>query len=329
MVFVDLKKIGEKLARFEESAAQVSILVITLILYLLTKNPIFGVLVAIELVAFVALEIFHGIRDHGMKHEAMDTLKSLAIALLIWLSISFLLRTAVPISAVVSCSMLPNMQRGDLVIIRGSAANELRAPEIEMDIEELRAVFGPETKVSSPYRNFTVNGSLFSYCSAYRLSDELCTSFHSGPGNFIEQRGPLSFSYSQCERRSFGSGAAEKTPCITSVSYKGKEYSTNLSNDIIVYEPSKGDLFSYTGDIIHRVFLRINVGSQAYLLTKGDNNNVFDIQFYEYSRKLANTPVPGKNVKGASIFAIPYVGYFKLFISGYVDEPAYCNSNLV
>lgn len=326
---VDLGKLGEKLSKFEESAAQISILVITLILYLLTKNAVFGVLVAIEFVAFVAIEVVHGVRDHGVKHEALDTLKSLAIAVLIWLSISVILRTTVPVSAVVSCSMLPNLQRGDLTIIHGSTAAELRAPEIEMGAGDFSAIRNPETTVLSPYGNFTINGSMFSYCQRYMLVDQACKLFADGPENFREQKGPLIFSYSKCERKTLGSNSKEQTPCITSVSYSGKEYRANLSNDIIVYQPGNGDLFSYTGDIIHRVLLKIKAGNQTYVLTKGDNNNVFDIQFYDYERKLANTPVQEKNIKGAHMFAIPYVGYFKLFISGFVEEPVYCNSNLI
>lgn len=325
---MDLKKLGEKLTKFEESAAQVSVLVITLAVYLLTKNSIFGVLVAIEFIAFVLLEVQQGVKKHGVKDEIIDTLKSLAIAVLIWLSISFLLRTAVPISAVVSCSMLPNMQRGDLTIIRGTTIPELKAPEIEMDLDEMRFVFGPEADIYSPYRNFTVNGSIFSYCQTYTYVDPICRQFFSNPNVFTEKRGALTFMYSQCERKILGSNAVEKQPCVTSLSYEGNEYRTNFSNDIIVYQPNSGDLFSYTGDIIHRVFLKIKSGSQEYVLTKGDNNNVFDIQFYDYGRKLANTPVPENNVKGAHILSMPYVGYFKLFISGFVDEPVYCNTNL-
>lgn len=324
-----MKKVGEKLTKFEESAAQVSILVITLILYVLTKNAVFGILVAFEFFAFVALEIYHGARSHGVRHEVVDTLKSFGIAILIWLAISFLLRTAVPVSAVVSCSMLPNLQRGDMTIIRGTTVAELRVPEIEMGFDDFRKVYGPEAEVISPYGNRTVNGSIYSYCLAYTFSDPICKSFTTEPEKFVEQRGPLGFHYSMCERKRLGSSESVRTPCVTSVSCNGKEYRANISNDIVVYQPNNGDLFSYTGDIIHRVYLKISVENQGYVLTKGDNNNVFDIQFYDYGRALANTPVPEKNLKGANILAIPYVGYFKLFISGYVDEPVYCNTNLI
>lgn len=324
-----MKKAGEKLTRFEESTAQVSILIVTLIFYLLTKNAVFGVLVALEFIAFVAIEIQQGVQHHGVKYEIYDTLKSLGVAVLLWLSVSVLLGTSVPISAVVSCSMLPNLQRGDLTVIRGASSATLNAPQIELSPEDFVKLYSHEARVVSPDGTFAVNGSLFSYCQVYKYSDKVCTDFYSSPSLFIEQRGPLSFHYSKCERTVLGTSNSAQTPCLTSVTYKGQEFRPNMSNDIIVYQPNGGDLFSYTGDIIHRVFLKVKVGSSNFVLTKGDNNEVMDIQFYDYGRNLANTPVQEKNIKGANLFAIPYVGYFKLFISGFVDEPVYCNTNLL
>lgn len=329
MVSVNWKKLSDKLTDFEESAAQISILIVTLVFYLLTKHPIFGILVTIEFIAFVALEIGEGIKKHGIKFEILDTLRSLGIAVLLWLSISVILRTSVPVSAVVSCSMLPNLQRGDLTIIRGISVAELHAPELQVSESDLIALFSPKTQILSPYRNFTINGSLFSYCQMYKFADQVCKQFYSSPSSFSERRGSFEFRYSQCNRKVLGSNALVETPCVTSLIYKGSEYKANFSNDIIVYQPNNGDLFSYTGDIIHRVYVKIKSGEKSYVLTKGDNNNVFDIQFYDYQYKLANTPVQEKNVRGVNLFAIPYIGYFKLFISGFVSEPAYCNTNLI
>ncbi len=325
---MDLKGLDKKLTKFEESAAQVAVLAITFILYLLTKNAIFGALVAVEFIAFVLLEVQQGVKKHGVKNEIIDTLKSFGIAILAWLAISFLLRTTVPVSAVVSCSMLPSLQRGDLTIIHGTTAAELAAPEINVSWEELQKIYSTSANIYSEYGNFSVDGSLFSYCQTYQFTNPTCKYFFSEPEKFTEARGGLEFRYSNCERRLLDGGGSSKTPCITSVSYGGTEYAANASNSIIVYEPNKGDLFSYTGDIIHRVFLKVKSGNDSYVLTKGDNNNIFDIQFYDYSRKLANRPVPEKNIKGEHMFAIPYIGYFKLFISGFVEEPVYCNTNL-
>lgn len=326
---MDWKKFGDELTRFEGSAAQVSILIVTLVLYLLTKSAFFGILVALEFIFFVALEVREGVRSHGVRYEIFDTLRSLGIAVLIWLAVSVILRTSVPVSAVVSCSMLPNLQRGDLTIIHGTAAAELRAPEISVSTADMAKIYSPEAEVYSPYGNLAVNGSMFSYCQHFQFVDPLCANFFSSPSDFVEKRGPLTFRYSQCQRRVLGSNRLVLEPCVTSIEYSGKSYGASFANDVIVYQPNQGDLFSYTGDIIHRVYLRISSEGRNYVLTKGDNNNIFDVQFYDYNNRLANTPVQEKNIRGANLFAVPYVGYFKLFISGFVSEPPYCNTNLL
>lgn len=329
MIWVDWKKLNIKLDKFHKSAAQISILVITLILYLFTKNMIFGILVAIELIAFVALEIYEGIQKNGIKYEIKDTLKSLGIALLIWFLISFFLQTSVPLSAVVSCSMLPSLQRGDMVVIQGAQIDKIKTPETELNKQDFAKLLSSETFVNSPYKNFTVNGSIFSYCIVYQFADPICKSFFKEPQKFTEHRGEVAFTYTQCKRKILGSNKLIDTPCVSSISYNGKEYALNFSNDIIVYQPNKYDLFSYTGDIIHRVQLKIKSENQTYVLTKGDNNNIFDIQFFDYKRGIGNTPVKEQNIKGLHLFTLPYIGYFKLFISGFFEELEYCNTNLV
>lgn len=326
---MDLKWLGERLGKFEESAAQFAILIITLALYLVTSNAIFGVLVAVEFLAFVALEIQQGVKHHGLKSEVVDTLKSLAIVVVLWLALSTFLGTAVPMSAIVSCSMLPNLQRGDMVIIKGAHASDLTAPQINVSDVDLAAIASPQAQVTSVYGNRNVSGSIYSYCQRYLYTDAICNSFLNDPSAFRESRGGLAFSYSSCQRKILGSNVVENTPCVTSFSYAGKTYGMNLSDSIIVYQALGGDLFAQTGDIIHRVQLKISAPSGNYLLTKGDNNNVFDVQFYSYTDQLSNHPVIEKNIRGMHLFSIPYIGYFKLFISGFVQEDAACGTNLI
>ncbi|MEW6529048.1 MAG: hypothetical protein AB1391_04110 [Candidatus Micrarchaeota archaeon] len=333
---MNFKERLEEFVKLDSGIVQIFILIVTFTFYLITKDapqyrhiaPIFGILVAVEFIVFVALEIKKGAEKHGIKNEILDIAKSLGVVLLIWLFISIILRTSVPISAVVSCSMLPNLQRGDLAIIRGVSASEITASEINVSLDEFKKIITPKTRVYSPYKNFTVNGSIFSYCQAYKNHDSVCEDFIREPERFVEQRGPLIFTYSKCKRKTLNADTFEEQQCVISILHNGKMYKTNLSNSIVVYQPNNGDLFSYTGDIIHRVYLKINVDGQEYFLTKGDNNNIFDMQFFDYRRQLANTPFQEKNIKGATIFTIPYIGYFKLFLSGFVEETFYCNTNL-
>ena len=112
--------------------------------------------------------------------------------------------------------------------------------------------------------------------------------------------------------------------------YKNKTFYFNKKNDVIVYSAYKGDLFSLVGDIIHRVFLkvRVNALNKTVFLTKGDNNNIFDIQMYDEKLKMGNRPVDNSRVKGVYWFAVPYLGYFKLALSGYVQEDSLCSTVL-
>lgn len=301
---------------------QVGALAALLILYALTKVSIFGILFAVVLVGTVALEVFSGAKSRGWKEEAKDTAVSLAAIVALWLVLSFILNSPVPINAVVSCSMLPNVERGDLILVHGDAPT---AYGIELSESELEALQSPETLVRAEgIGEFYVNGSMYAYCTQH--ADPVCTAFASSPESFSEVRGPFTFNYAECGR--IKGNIVLVSPCVESVEFKGKEYLTNLSHDTIVYAPYEGDVFSYTGDIIHRVFFRMDSGGETYYLTKGDNNPVFDVQVYDYSMKIGNRAPSSSRYRGKILFRLPVLGYPKLFISGFFAETVNCDSTL-
>lgn len=269
----------------------------------------------------VASEVHEGANKHGWKHEIVDTVISVAAILIFWFALQFILNTSTPVSAIVTCSMLPNLERGDMVIVQGT---EINAYEIEMSREEFEKLKTFDSFVEYENENFTVKGSMYSYCK-YNL-DLKCNYFYLEPEKFVEKRGSLTFHYSQCGLNYLKEGITAPEPCITSVEYKGKDYPANLSHDVIVYIPEQGTYFSYIGDIIHRAYFKINVEDEVYYLTKGDNNPILDIQMYDYQYKLGN--LPAKKVNGKKIFTIPYIGYLKLFISGFFSEDKQCNTLL-
>ena len=88
----------------------------------------------------------------------------------------------------------------------------------------------------------------------------------------------------------------------------------------MIYTPQPEDPFAASGDIVHRAQLMLDVEGDKYLLTKGDNNNWFDVQ-------IGNFPVHMDRVRGKIIFAAPYIGYFKLFISGLFEVPKGCDES--
>ncbi len=293
---------------------QLGILLVTLFLFLIFRNPIFGFLVGLELIIMVIFEIKYGAKKHGWKHELYDTIIELVVALFIWYLASFLLNTSSPLSAVASCSMLPNLQRGDFVVVQGSKIN---AHEITMSEAEFNALKG-DVSVSYNGKQAVVKGSIYSYCNAFS-GDPVCIGFFTAPEQFIEKKGPLTFHYSKCELAT--DSGTKYTPCVSSVDHAGKNYKQSLDNDIMVYSPTKNDIFSAIGDIVHRSYFKITTDAgNVYYLSKGDNNPVFDIQFYDYRYNAGNNPVSSNSVKGKVLTRIPYLGYFKLLITPAVDH---------
>lgn len=318
----DFSKLTERLAT--DSVLQFGIIALTLVLYILTKSSIFGVLVMLEIIGIVALEIRHGVRKHGWNSELKEIVISLAVILVIWLAAMFVMKTPVPLNAVVSCSMLPNIERGDLVIVQGT---EPLAYEVQLTPEEFAQLNSTVTVHTPAGSNITLKGSLYTYCAQYP-ADPTCRSFLSSPSSFYETRGPFAFHYDICMRKSRGRDYSISTPCLSYVEVKGTPYRPDFSHDTIVYGPAQGDLYSLAGDIIHRLYFKVKVGDSTYYLTKGDNNPVMDIQEYSYSREMGNSPPGNSQYKGKVIGRIPYIGYLKLFISGFFSETTNCDSTL-
>ena len=318
----------------KKAPVQLAVLFGTLILFLITNfllrdsalgfiPPLLAALIVVEIVAFVGMEVKEGAQAHGWQHEIVDTLIALLVAVALWYGFSFVLNTSSPISGVVSCSMLPNLQRGDFVIVQGAPP---KAYDINMTPDELDSLSSKKDLVSYGGNNISIDGSLFPYCLANRGAD-VCNAFISDPASVSETKGAFSYKYKKCGI-SFSSGDQEQEPCLKSVVFHGKEYLTNFSNDVVVYQPAPGDLFSQIGDIVHRAMFRINADGKYYYLTRGDNNPVLDMQVYDYSSGIGNHPIPQDRLRGKVILRVPYLGYFKLFLSGYFKEDPQCKTQL-
>ncbi|MCI0503777.1 hypothetical protein L0Y65_03635 [Candidatus Micrarchaeota archaeon] len=283
---------------------------------------LFGGLVAFEIVYFVTLEVKEGAKNHGWKHEALDTVVALLVALGIWFGASFLLNTSSPLSAVVSCSMLPNLQRGDFVLVQGAP---VRAYDISMTQAEMESLNG-RAEIGYPGGNASIDGSLFPYCVANSYS-EMCRAFIDSPDAFVEKKGAFTYTYERCDLI-LRNGTLAHMPCLKAVSFKGTDYLANFSNDIIVYQPPAGDYYARIGDIVHRAMFRIDVDGKYYYITRGDNNPILDSQSYEFGTGMMNRPIPHQNLRGKVISRIPILGYFKLFIQGYFQEDSQCRTQL-
>jgi hypothetical protein len=159
---------------------------------------------------------------------------------------------------------------------------------------------------------------------------EICQFFIEHPESVIEEKGAFTYKYETCQLN-YSSGEKKTEPCLRSVTFHGYEYLTNFSNDVLVYQPVAGDVFSRIGDIVHRAMFKIDVtdgDGGIYYLARGDNNPLLDLQVYDYSTGTGNSPVPEENLRGKVLFRVPCLGYFKLFISGYLQEDAQCKTQL-
>ena len=133
---------------------------------------------------------------------------------------------------------------------------------------------------------------------------------------FTEKQGPLTFGYEKCEMAYPKTGQRQSGPCVSWLEVDGARYYDNLTNDVVVYQPDRDEYYSRVGDIIHRAFLKLQTpDGKQYVLTKGDNNPVFDVQVYDGKTGMGNRPVEVSRAKGRILLAVPYIGYLKLFIS--------------
>ncbi|MFA5050252.1 MAG: hypothetical protein WC501_04560 [Candidatus Micrarchaeia archaeon] len=295
--------------------------ILVFILFIITKNILFAASTLVLMIWLVASEVGTGAKKHGWRHEAIDTLISIIFILILWFGLQFILNTPAPVSGIVSCSMLPSLARGDMVVVQGSGIN---AYEIEMSAEEFDKINNYDSLIEYEENQFPVKGSIYSYCAQNK--DPICNYFYYSPEKFVERKGGLVFHYSVCKMK-YDDGKIINEPCVVSVEYSGKNYPINLSHDTIVYIPEKGTYFSYIGDIIHRAYFKINANGTEYYLAKGDNNPILDIQMYDYNYKIGN--LPAKEIHGKQILGVPYLGYLKLFLSGFFEEYPQCKTNLI
>jgi len=286
------------------------LIVVFLLFYFLTGIWMFGLLIGACIVWVVVLEFAQGTKEHGLKNEIKETAIALALALLVWFGASFVLNTSSPLNAIVSCSMLPHISRGDMVVLSGDMVQAQQEEVATLSRISRAQVYESGVLAAE------VNGSMYSYC-ATRQDSELCRRFIVSPEKFTETHGELAFAYEKCKIVMDKDRDAVYGPCVSYLEVNGNRHYTNLGNDVVVYQPVKGEYYSRVGDIIHRAYIRLynREDGKTYFLTKGDNNPIFDIQVYDEKTGEGNAPVELSRSKGRILVSVPYLGYFKLFIS--------------
>lgn len=289
---------------------QFLILSVFIALYIITKSPIIGVLTVLFLIFAFIVEVKENAKEKGWKEELKD-LVILFVGIFLFIKVlGFLLNTEAPLSAIPTCSMEPTYSRGDVIVAQG-------AP-IKTHYFNGTFSFPP-----SIYYNGTpvdIDAPIWSYCKSNPFSP-ICSDFRTCPTCFKEQYGDLTLYYNFCNRSN--GKLFQQEICTSHYEINGKNYSFDYNTDTVIYAPKPGTLFAPYGLVVHRALLALCNETQCLYLTKGDNNNVFDFQYF--FRGMANVPPSEKEIVGKVIFDIPYLGYPRIFLSGFVTEDPRCS----
>ncbi len=113
----------------------------------LTRNPAFAVAGFVVLLALVVHDLTPSKWNaKEMKKTAIELVIALALALAVWTGLQVALSNSTPVDVVTSCSMLPNLERGDMIIVQGKTprTTEIRfSGTLESAEKDLRVVKEP------------------------------------------------------------------------------------------------------------------------------------------------------------------------------------------
>lgn len=116
---------------------------------------------------------------------------------------------------------------------------------------------------------------------------------------------------------------------VVGLNFSGAVVMLNRSNDIIVYSayPSRYQ-------IIHRVFAKLKINGEYYLITKGDANAVPDQIWFagdsygicadEAVGNCISALVRKEMIVGKALFSVPFLGHVKLF---FCDIMPFCDGH--
>ncbi|MDE1851155.1 MAG: hypothetical protein KGH69_00505 [Candidatus Micrarchaeota archaeon] len=315
------------------------ILVVLLAAYALYNNIVIGVAAFLMVVATLVMEFSASIRQEGAKRSIIDTAVAILAVILLWIALILILQTESPVNVVASCSMLPTMHRGDLVILHGignmtrfleskniAVANVSPAQFSSMN-SSMRSEFTaflayPKSNMSDV--NQYVDASSSGYSIGLYNTKCLGDNAYLGRQNdnymcYVASQQQNLVQYNYALGRISVAGQQANVVETSSISIGGTTIAPDYGNPIIVYRTTSLDAFS--GDIIHRVYAAMDVNGTYYLLTKGDNNPILDMQSGNY-------PIASSDVVGYVVADIPYLGYLKLILSGQLGAVPGCNQQI-
>ena len=96
-----------------------ALLVVAVVAYAFTSSVLIGIGAFALVVIILMYEFRQSIKEEGTKGTVIDVAKALAVVAVIWIVLIVVLGTMQPVNVVASCSMLPVLNRGDLVFLHG------------------------------------------------------------------------------------------------------------------------------------------------------------------------------------------------------------------
>lgn len=317
-------------------------LVACIVAYVLTSISVIGILAFVLIAVILVTEFRMSLKSEGGRKTVIDIMIAVVAAVLIfWVLPATVLHTSSPIDVVASCSMLPVLHRGDIVVLHGisdmsSFLEEHNIPVVSVSQASFsNMVNNMQSEFIEPFA-YTSSGNTATISSVIQKNSQYTLGLYnleciaeeeqSEPSSLnsclvsqsTEASDLIKYNYAIADlQTSSGNASIVYVPSIVIGNTTVLE---NYSNPIIVYKTTSKDYF--TGDIIHRLFAAIKVNNTYYLLTKGDNNPILDIESLNY-------PVNSSNVIGYVVGSVPYAGYPSLIIKGEVGSVPGCNQTIV
>lgn len=292
-------------------------------------SVLFGAIALFLLIVIIVMEFMVSGREEGYKRSIAEVAVALAVIVVLWFALQFFLNTGDPIDVVPSCSMLPALQRGDLIVLSGTAAGALRAPKVNVSRQQMDGMlsnYGNESLVCLSYA-YTRGGNMalsqFQQ-QGYSLGLFRFTGSAYEPVSQGAQDGNLVQYACGYQPVRLSNGTVADEAYTSSITVNGIQIGESLNNSIVVYSTVPSDYFHSLGDtyIVHRAYAVLNASGSYYVLTKGDNNPALDVQFM-------NLPPSSSEIQGSMVLDVPYLGYFKILLSSDLAQPTGCNSTVL
>jgi signal peptidase I len=290
----------------------------------LSLSIVFGVAGFVFLIALIALEFINSIKEGGTKRGIIEVVIAIVVVVVLWMGLRIFLGTAQPLDVVPSCSMLPALHRGDLIVLSGiSNISQIKAPIIDVSSSEWNRTL---TNIQQESLACIIYNGTTGRLSQFDVPGDV-VGLESQNGNLVEnqsQGSNLIKYYCGLQDVKLQNGTIKQEAYTKYIVIGQTKVQEDINNTVVVYQTIPSDLFYKDGDafIVHRIYAVINADGSYYALTKGDNNPGLDIQFM-------NSPPGSSSLKGKIVGAIPYLGYLKLAFSDEIATPTGCNTTVI